>query len=52
MQADKTEKLFCAIKKDFDEWVKDKPTARIIVEIEVNQGGVRGKHKISQLKKI
>jgi hypothetical protein len=38
--------LFKKIVKRLEDWLEKKPTGRFTIEINVNQGGVRGKPKI------
>lgn len=33
--------------KRVNAWLESKPTGKVVIEINVNQGGVRGKPKIS-----
>jgi len=39
--------LFNDVKMRFIKWLEKKPTGSFIVEITVNNGGIRGKPKIS-----
>lgn len=39
--------LFIKIIKRFKDWLRGKPTGQFVIEINVNQGGVRGIPKIS-----
>ena len=41
------DKLFEKMLRRFKEWVEKKPTGKFIIEINVNEGGVRGKPKVS-----
>lgn len=39
--------LFANMLKRFKKWLEKAPTGKFIVEINVNQGGLRGKPKVS-----
>lgn len=39
--------LFSKIKTRFIEWLKKKPTGDFIIKINVGEGGIRGKPKIT-----